>query len=80
MNNDGRVFDRLFGPSEPPSASSVGERVSLPRDVAGPGEWGDGRDGPPTVHVDAMLRAIDKLEACVARLKRFLMLDGRGVK
>ena len=57
MSDDGRVFDKLFGPSEPPSvARSASETAQV-------------------VDVDALIQAIDKLEASVARLKRFLMVD-----
>ena len=54
MYDDGKVFDRLFGPSEPPSvARSASETLQ-------------------NVDVIALIRAIDKLEASVARLKQFL--------
>ena len=78
MSDDGRVFDRLFGSSEPPSgarsASETHPIAELPHTF-----WFEGLDAqgrvvitPQTVDVDALLRAIDKLEASVARLKRFL--------
>ena len=73
---DRRVFDRLFGPSEPPQLlrgwhpKKVGTPVPSP-ELA--------RSASEPVDIVALIRAIDKLEACVARLKRFLMVDGRGV-
>ena len=79
MNNDGRVFDRLFGPSEPPSVSSVGERASDFLDLYSDEALLSGVVETPQVDVQALIRAIDKLEASVARLRRFLMVDERGV-
>lgn len=64
-NDDGKVFDRLFGPSEPPSVARSASETLIPT--------------PRDVDVEAQIQAIDKLEASVARLKRFLMVDGKGV-
>ncbi len=82
---DGHVFQRLFGPSEPVhplSEARSASETAQPISTLPPRFWFEGLDGEgraqiaqETVDVDAMLRAIDKLEVCIARLKRFLMVD-----
>ena len=64
--DDGKVFDKLFGPSEPPSVARSASEINVTL---------SGIPDLPNVDVDAMIRAIDKLEACIARLKRFLMVN-----
>ena len=92
--DDGKVFDRLFGPSAPPSiARSASETWhNVPCAQYGCQNRGSTErvthnslafyytcpEHTPQVDVVHLLQAIDKLEASVARLKRFL--DGQGVE
>lgn len=66
MTDDGKVFDRLFGPSELNEASKPFWRGDGWSETLTP--------TPRDVDVVALIRAIDKLEASVARLKRFLQV------